>query len=174
MVQLPSAGPNEANAIETFARLSNTNSQTNIDQLHNRQLTTNSYTNSEYNRSSNNILLPDKQSNTIIHQVSIMEEEFKNFTKHVSSNIIKMTQAHNTTQEHTGKLIESAISQALYKTQDATASPPNTVNVSTRNINYAYYLKFLYYRINVIFSPMTSFCCLQVSFIRSCGKCSHH
>ena len=32
MVQLPSAESNEANAIKTFARLSNTNSQTNIDQ----------------------------------------------------------------------------------------------------------------------------------------------
>ena len=48
-----------------------------------------------------------------------------------------MTQAHNTAQEHTGKLIENAISKALSKTQDTTASPPNTLHASTRNATYA-------------------------------------
>ena len=48
-----------------------------------------------------------------------------------------MTQACNTVQEHAGKLIENAISQALSKTQGTTASPPTTVNASTRTINYA-------------------------------------
>ena len=42
MVQLP---PNEANAIETSARLSTTDSQTNIDQPSNGQPITNSHNN---------------------------------------------------------------------------------------------------------------------------------
>ena len=67
----------------------------------------------------------------------MMAEEMKNFTKQVPNNITKMTQAHNTAQEHTGKLIEIAISKALSKTQDTAASPPTTVNVSARNLTYA-------------------------------------
>ena len=35
-----------------------------------------------------------------------------------------MTQANNTAEEHTGKLIENAISQAISRTQDTTTSPP--------------------------------------------------
>ena len=41
-----------------------------------------------------------------------------------------MMQTHNTTQQHAGKLIENAISQALAKTQDSSASSPTTVNTS--------------------------------------------
>ena len=47
-----------------------------------------------------------------------------------------MTQAHNTMQEHTGKLIENAISKALSKTQDTTTSLPTTINASARNVTY--------------------------------------
>ena len=39
MVQLPPAQPYEANAIETFAQLTTPNSQMNVDQLTNGQLT---------------------------------------------------------------------------------------------------------------------------------------
>ena len=89
------------------------------------------------NNNENYIILLDSQSNTILHQFSVMAGELKNFTKQVSNIIIKMTQAHNTTQDHTGKLIENAISKALSKTQDTTVSLPTTVNTSTRNITYA-------------------------------------
>ena len=47
LVQLPPAEPNEANAIETFAKLSITNSQPIIDQLTNGQPITNSHNNSK-------------------------------------------------------------------------------------------------------------------------------
>ena len=42
-VQPPPAEPNEVSAIETFAKLSSTNTQTNIDQPSNRQTITNSH-----------------------------------------------------------------------------------------------------------------------------------
>ena len=48
-----------------------------------------------------------------------------------------MTQAHKNSQEHTGKIIENAISQALTKTQDTTVSPLATLNSSSQNVNYA-------------------------------------
>ena len=101
MLQLPPAEPNEANAIETFARLSTPSSQPNIDLLTNRQPITNSHNNNE-----SSALLPDIQSNTILHQFSMMAEELKYFAKQVSNNITEMTQTHNTPQEHTGKLIK--------------------------------------------------------------------
>ena len=68
IVQLPLAELNDANAIETFARLSNTNSQTYKDQPSNGQHTTNSHNSNEYNTSSKSILLSDNQSNIILHQ----------------------------------------------------------------------------------------------------------
>ena len=40
------------------------------------------------------------------------------------------------------------------------------------NMKVKYCLGFLYIQNNWIFLSMTSFCCLQVSFIRSCGKYS--
>ena len=136
MVQLLPAEPNEANVFETFARLSTSDSQTNIDQLSNGQPITNSHNNYECNSSSNNILLPDNQCNIILHLFSIMAEELQNFSKQDLSNITKMTQAHHTTQEYTGKLTENAISQALSKTQGTTAPSPITVGTSIQNINY--------------------------------------
>ena len=72
MVQLPPAEPNEAHDIETFARLSITNSQLSIGQLTNGQPITNTHNNNE-----NNTLLPDSQSNTIPHKFSKMTEELK-------------------------------------------------------------------------------------------------
>ena len=48
-----------------------------------------------------------------------------------------MTQAHKTTQEQTGKIIKSAISQALTKSQATTVSPPTTLNTSNQNVNWA-------------------------------------
>ena len=81
MVQLPPAESHEANAIETFAKLTTTNNQMNVDQLNNRQPSTNSHNSNECNASSNNILSPDNQSIIILHQFSIMAEELKNFTK---------------------------------------------------------------------------------------------
>ena len=75
--------------------------------------------------------LPDNQSNIILHQFSIIAEELKtNLTKQVLSNITEFMQAHNTVQEHTGKLIENAISQALAMTEDTSASQPTTVHTS--------------------------------------------
>ena len=102
-----------------------------MTQLTNRQTITNNHNNNE-----NNTILPDSQSNTILHKFSMMAEELKNFTKQVSSNITKMTQAHDTAQEHAVKLIENAISKTLSKTQDTNTSPPTTVNASTRSITY--------------------------------------
>ena len=110
MVQLPQIETHEASAIERFVRLSTTNRQTNTDQPSNDQPITTIHNNNEYNTSPNSILLPHNQFNIILHQFSIMAEELKTFTKQVSSNITKMMQAHNTMQEHTGKLIEKAVS----------------------------------------------------------------
>ena len=50
--------------------------------------------------------------------------------KQVSCDITKMTQAHNTVQEHTGKPIENAISQALTKVQDTVTPSSTTVDAS--------------------------------------------
>ena len=136
MVQLPPAEPNEANAIEKFTRLTTTNSQRNIDQLTDGQPITHSHNSNECNTLSNNIISPDNQSTIIPHQFSIMAEELKNFTKQVLNDITKMVQAHNTAQEHTGKLIENAISQTLTKAWDIVASSPTTVNTNIQDINY--------------------------------------
>ena len=46
----------------------------------------------------------------------MLVEELKKFP----NKYPEMTQAHSTTQEHTGKLIENDISKALSKTQDTT------------------------------------------------------
>ena len=43
MVQLTPVEPNEANAIETFARLTNSNSQMDVDQVTDRQFITNNH-----------------------------------------------------------------------------------------------------------------------------------
>ena len=91
----------------------------------------------ECNTSSNNILSPDNQSTIILQQFSIMAEELKSFTKQVLSDIMKKTQAHNCVQEHTGKLIENAMSQALTKAQDTVVPSPTTVNTSIQDVNYA-------------------------------------
>ena len=53
MIQIPPAEPNEANAIETFARLSTTNSQTSVDQTSNGPPIPNSHNNNKYNSSPN-------------------------------------------------------------------------------------------------------------------------
>ena len=110
MVQLPPVESNEANATETFARLTTTNSQVNEEQLTDGQPITNSHNSNRCNTSPNNILSPDNQSIIILHQFSMIADELKNFTKWVSSDITKKTQAHNTMQEHTGKHIENVIS----------------------------------------------------------------
>ena len=47
----------------------------------------------------------------------MIDEELKNFTIKVSSDITKMTQAYKISQEKTGKLIENTISQALKMTK---------------------------------------------------------
>ena len=66
-----------------------------------------------------------KQHNTtrqpICHYPATIQHNgrgIENFTQEVSSDITKKTQAHNTAQEHTGKVIENAVSQALTKAQD--------------------------------------------------------
>ena len=56
MEQLPSAESNEANAIETFPRLSTTNSETKVHQQTKRQTINKSHNDHECNTSSNNIL----------------------------------------------------------------------------------------------------------------------
>ena len=103
MVELSPAEPYEANIIETLARLS---PQTDIDHITNRQFIANNHNTNKNHASSNSIIPPDNQSTLILQQSSIMTEESNdNFTKQVSSDITKMTKAHNTAQEHTGKLI---------------------------------------------------------------------
>ena len=133
MVQLAPAGPNETNAIETFARLSIQNSPTKINQPTNAQPMTHSHN----NNNNNNTLLPHSQSNTVLLQFCLMMEELKNFTKQVSNNITEMTQAHSTTQEHTGKLIEHAISKALAKNTGYNCTTTQHNKQNTRNITYA-------------------------------------
>ena len=72
----------------------------------------------------------DNQSAIIQLQFSIKAEKLKKITKQVSSDIIEMTQAHNTVQEQTDKLIENAISQALTKAQDTVTPSPPTVDTN--------------------------------------------
>ena len=106
MVQLPPAELPDANAIETSARVTTINSNTNIHQISN---------NTNGNPPLNSIPLPDNQSSIIIDHFSQLTEEWKNFTKLVLNNLSEMAQAQKTTQEQTGKFIENAISQALTK-----------------------------------------------------------
>ena len=94
MVQLPPAEPAEANAIETFARLTTINNHTNADQANN---------NTNRSPPPNSIPSPDNQSSIILHQFSMLTEELKKFIKLVSNNISEMTQAHKTAQKQTGK-----------------------------------------------------------------------
>ena len=51
----------------------------------------------------------------ILQQFSMITQEYRNFTNKVSGHNIKITQAYNTAQENTGKLIENAISQITNK-----------------------------------------------------------
>ena len=46
-----------------------------------------------------------------------------------------MTHAHNTVQEHIGKLIENAISQALTKVQDTVTNSSTTIDTSISGVN---------------------------------------
>ena len=62
-------------------------------------------------------------------------KELKNVTNKVSSDITKITQAYNTSQEKKGKCIENAISQALTKAQNITT--PATL-IDTRNFGTNY------------------------------------
>ena len=125
MVWILPLEPNEANANETFARLTTPNSQTDVDQVTTGQFITNNLNTNKSNASPNSIIRPYNQCAIILQQFRIMAEELRNCTRQVSSDMTKMTQAHNTSQEHTGKLIENAISQALTKAQDTvTPSPP--------------------------------------------------
>ena len=128
MVQLPPAGPQKANAIETFARLTTINSNTHVDQISN---------NSNNNPPINNMPLPNNQSSIFIDKFSQLTEELKNFTKLVASNLAEMAQAHKNMQEQTRKFIENAISQVLTKTQDTTVPTSATLNTNTQNITYA-------------------------------------
>ena len=52
----------------------------------------------------------------------MITEELRKVANKVSGDITKITQAYNTAQENTGKLIENAISQALTKAQYTTSS----------------------------------------------------
>ena len=99
-IQLPPAEPPEANAIETFARLTTINSNTNVDQISN---------NTNGNPPLNSIPLPDNQSSIIIDQFSQLKEELKIFFQTCLKQPIRNAQAHRTTQEQTGKFIENAI-----------------------------------------------------------------
>ena len=80
MVQLPPAEPPEANAIETFARLTTINSNTNLDQVSNNA---NGDSPPNSKPSSNN------QSITILHQFSKLMEYLKNFTKNCPKQHIR-------------------------------------------------------------------------------------
>ena len=57
------------------------------------------------------------QSTIILQQFSMTTQELKNVTNKVSGDITKITQAYNTAQENTHKLIDNAISWALTKAQ---------------------------------------------------------
>ena len=48
-------------------------------------------------------------STIILQQFSMISEVLKKFTNEVSGDITKITQAYNTEQENTGKLIENGI-----------------------------------------------------------------
>ena len=62
------------------------------------------------------------QSIIILQQFIMITEELKKIINKVSGDITKVTQAYNTVQENTGKLIENEISQALTKAQSTTTS----------------------------------------------------
>ena len=127
IVQLPPAQPPEANAIETFARLTTINSNTIVDQDNN---------NTNRSPPPNSIPSPN-QSSIILHQFSLLKEEIRNFIKLVLNNISEMTQVHKTAEEQTSKTIENAISQVLTKTHDTTTSTLTTLNASNQNVTYA-------------------------------------
>ena len=88
------------------------------------------------NTPTTNIAQRNDQSFVILQQFSMITKGLKNFTNIVSGDITKVTQAYNTSQGKTGKLIENATSQALRKAQSITA--PATL-LDTRNLgtNYA-------------------------------------
>ena len=77
MVWLLPVEPHEANAIETFARLTTLNSQMDIDQVTDVELITNNHNMNKCNASSNSIIPSDNQSAIILQQFSIMAEELK-------------------------------------------------------------------------------------------------
>ena len=62
----------------------------------------------------------------------------KKFTNKVSSDITKVTQAYNSSQEKTGQLIENTLSQALTKAQNiiTAATPIDTRNFGTNCTNH--------------------------------------
>ena len=121
MVPLPLAEPSEFNAFGTIARSSPTQNQ--------MDLLTNMYTQTIFNSSiipqndtdnapRINTAQTNDQSSVILQQFSMIAEKLKNFTNKVSGDIMKTTQAYNTSHERKGKLIENAISQALTKAQN--------------------------------------------------------
>ena len=94
MTQLPPADPPEANAIETFARLTTINSNTNIDQASN---------NINDNPPLNSIPFPDNQSSIIIDQFSQLTEELKtllNLSQATYHKWLKLTKPCKNKQEN--------------------------------------------------------------------------
>ena len=136
MVLLPSVEPYTANAFKTFARLAPPSSQMDVVHVTNGQFIANYHNTDKCDASSNSIIPLDNQSAAILQKFSIGTEELKDFTKQVSSDLTKMTQAHKTVQEHTGKLIENMISQALTKVQDTGIPSYTTVDASFQGENY--------------------------------------
>ena len=85
----------------------------------------------------------------------MIAEELRNFTNKVSSDITKIIQAYNTSQDKTGKLIENAISQALTKAQNITtpANPMDTRNFGTNCTNPNHETSWPTYNYNMAQQP---------------------
>ena len=136
MVPLPPAEPSEFNTFERIVRLSLPQNQRDLPNSTQTQAIpyTSIITDDNIgNTPKNNMIQSHNQSTIILQQFSMITKELINFTNKVSEDITK-TQAYNTGQENTSKLIENAIPQALTKAQSTT-----TTQVVTRNFrtNYA-------------------------------------
>ena len=91
--------------------------------------------NNDIDNTPTNIAQPTDQSTIIPQQFSMIIKELKNLSNKASGDITKITQAYNTSQEKTGKLIENATSQALTKAHSITTP---TTPIDSRNFGTNY------------------------------------
>ena len=98
MVELQPAEPPEANTIETFARLTTINNNTNLDQISN---------NTNGNPPQNNMSLLDNQSCIIIDKFSLLTEELKispDLSQATYQKWLKLTKLCKNRQENSLKI----------------------------------------------------------------------